>query len=112
MTLHNHLESKHTLLYLDVLQEQCWQPQSPLIKAAIKSGYTFKTLREALNSPSITLDNIPPPPPQEDGDDVPAGLGPQSKADLNASIPEFSLRAFHQYLVDFIVANNQVMKVF
>lgn len=71
-------------------------------------GYTFKTLREVLGSPSVTLSNLPPPPPREASDDFPAGLGPQSKADLGSGIPEYSLKVFHIFLVSFIVANDQV----
>jgi hypothetical protein len=110
--LRGHLESKHTLLYLTKLLEEHWQPQSPLIKAAITSGYTIGTLIQALSPPDISFDNLPPPPPREEDDEVLAGFGPQSNADLGSGIPEFSLKAFHEYLVNFIVANDQVMNIF
>jgi hypothetical protein len=32
--------------------------------------------------------------------------------DLGSGIPEFSLKAFHKYLVNFIIANDQVMNIF
>ncbi|KAI6013854.1 hypothetical protein EDC04DRAFT_2609172 [Pisolithus marmoratus] len=61
--LHNHLESVHTLLYINKLEEEGWLVQSKLLKATFSSGYTFNTLRAALALPDVTIDNLPPPPP-------------------------------------------------
>jgi len=57
-----------------MLEEQRWLAQSTLIKAAITSGYTYKTLRAVLGDPEVMLNNLPPPPSQEAGDDFQVGL--------------------------------------
>jgi len=111
-TLHQHLESKHALLYLSMLEEQRWPAQSTLIKAAITSRYTYKTLRAVLGDLEVTLNNLPPPRPREAGDDFQVGLVLQSKVDHSSGILEFSLKALCSYLVKFVVANNQVCYFF
>jgi len=95
----------HTLPYVIQLQEQGWLVQSKLLKAAFSLGYTYNSLKAALALPNSTIDNLPPPPPK-DGDNIPLRLGP--KVDLGTDIPEFSLTALHDYLVRFIVADDQV----
>ncbi|KIM61340.1 hypothetical protein SCLCIDRAFT_122229, partial [Scleroderma citrinum Foug A] len=102
----NHLESIHTLQYMVQLQEQGWVVQTKLLKAAFSGGYTYDSLKATLVLPNMTIDALPPPPLHEVGDMIPLCLGP--KTDLGTDIPEFSLTALHDYLVRFIVADDQV----
>ena len=87
------------------LQEQGWVVQTKLLKAAFSGGYTYDSLKAVLTLPNMTIDALPPPS-REVGDMIPLCLGP--KTDLGADIPEFSLTALHDYLVRFIVADDQV----
>lgn len=93
---------------MNKLEEEGWRVQSTLLKAAFMSGYTFKTLREVLSRPNATLDKLPPAPTPEIGDTVPSALGPRPKVDIGADMPEYSLQTLRQFLVDFIVENDQV----
>lgn len=102
------MEANHALVYLEALEERGWLVQTPLFKAAFSSGFTFKTLKVVLADPKVTIQNLPPPPPSEEGDSIPVGLGPLPGPDITADIPEFSVQALHDYLVRFIVANDQV----
>lgn len=99
---------KHTLLYLSKLDKEGWRVLSPLLKGAFHSGYTFQTLREVLSRPNVTIDHLPPPPTPDVGDTIPSTLGPRPKADIGAGLPEYSQQALNQFLVEFIVENDQV----
>jgi len=107
-SLHSHLELKHILLYLAKLKEEGWQVQLPLLKAAFSSGYSFKTLIAVFTDSNVAIDNLPPPPPLGDVDYIPSNLGPQSHANLDVDLPEFSIKALHDFLVGFVVTDNQV----
>jgi len=82
--------------------------QIPLLKAAFSSGYTYNSLKAVLAHQGVTIYNLPPLPPPEVGDGIPLGLGKHLKTDLGADLPEFSLGALHDYIVRFIVADDQV----
>ena len=65
------------------------------------TGYTIATLREALQKPGITLKKFPPAPEH-------CGTNPPSQTSLEAGLPPFTISMLHQYLIKFIVANDQV----
>ncbi|KAI6021257.1 hypothetical protein EDC04DRAFT_2901326 [Pisolithus marmoratus] len=109
--LHNHLELAHMLLYVNKLEEEGWLVQLKLLKATFSSGYTFNTLRATLAFPNVMIDNLPPPPPPKVGNCIPSNLGSLPRADISDGILEFSLKALHDYLVRFIVANDQAIHV-
>lgn len=83
------------LLYVMKLEEEKWTVQSPLLKAAFSSGYTYNTLKAVLADQGATIHSLLPPPPPKVGDSIPLNLGKYPKADLGADLPEFSLSALH-----------------
>lgn len=85
-----------------------WQIFVDAVINAFKMGYTFKTLIHALKQPGITGRNLPPPPRPGPGDSVPLGSQLHVPQALEDSVPEFSHQAMHEYLVRFVVADDQV----
>lgn len=85
-----------------------WQIFVDAATNAFKMGYTFKTLIHALGQPGVTSQNLPLPPRPGPGDNVPLGSLPQVPQALEDSVPEFSHQAMHEYLVRFVVADDQV----
>lgn len=75
---------------------------------AFKMGYTFKTLIHALRQPGVTSQNLPLPPRPGPGDNAPLGSLPHVPQALKDSVPDFSHEAMHEYLVRFVVADDQV----
>lgn len=86
--------------------------QSPLLKAAFSSGYTYNSLKAVLTCQGVTIHGLPPPPPPEVGDNIPSGLGKPPKPDISTDLPKFSLGALHNYIVRFIVADEQVCTLY
>lgn len=109
--LRYHLEVRHTLVYLEMLEKNRWNVQSKLLKAAFSAGHSYNSLRLALSNPEITINSLPPPPPLQPGDSTPAGIGQRPKADLGAGLPEFSLAVLQDCLVKFIVEYDEVCNI-
>ncbi|KAI6046648.1 hypothetical protein EDC04DRAFT_2597783 [Pisolithus marmoratus] len=98
-----HLDSQHLLVYLDKIEENNWPAQSKYLTAAFERGYTFNMLQEALNCAGTEISHLPPPGVD---DRVPVGKLP--KGDLSVDLPKFSIQGLHEFLVDFIVSNDQL----
>lgn len=69
-------------------------------------GYSLKTLREEVQH-GTKLTELPPPPHPNPGNSQPHDRVPSSGKDT-PTMPEFSLSAMQEYLVKFIVADDQV----
>jgi hypothetical protein len=83
--------------------------QIDAIRSAFSMGYTFRTLREAIQK-GTKLTALPPAPRPDHGDALPydfLALGQGSKKN-GPTVPEFSISAMHEYLVKFIVVDDQV----
>ncbi|KAI6041936.1 hypothetical protein EDC04DRAFT_2601246 [Pisolithus marmoratus] len=63
-------------------------------------------LQEALNHAGADISHLLPLPPPAVDDRVPVGKLP--KGDLSVDLPEFSIQCLHEFLVNFIVSNDQV----
>ncbi|KIK21606.1 hypothetical protein PISMIDRAFT_103961, partial [Pisolithus microcarpus 441] len=105
--LHIHIENFHLLEFLEQAEKQGWRWRIYInsINMAFSMGYTFTTLRQALQNPGVSIRKLPPPP-QPLGDRLPKF--PSSKSSLSNGLPEFSPSTFHCYLVRFILSNDQV----
>lgn len=95
-----------------MLEKNHWIVQSKLLKAAFNLGYSFNSLRAILLEPGMTINNLPPPPPLQPGDNIPVGIGLRPKVDLGSDLPEFSLSVLQECLVEFIVAHDEVCDAF
>jgi hypothetical protein len=95
-----------------MLEKNHWIVQSKLLKAAFNLGYSFNSLRAVLLEPGMTINNLPPPPPLQPGDNIPIGIGPRPKVDLGSDLPEFSISVLQECLVEFIVAHDEVCDAF
>ncbi|KIJ21095.1 hypothetical protein PAXINDRAFT_6876 [Paxillus involutus ATCC 200175] len=104
--LHGHIEKYHLHVYLTEADHNNWSIQIEAAKAAFSVGYTFTTLQEALQKPGASIRALPPAPQPGPGDSPPELAGSQPFS-LGAGLPSFSPPVFHQFLVRFIVANNQ-----
>ncbi|KAI6046729.1 hypothetical protein EDC04DRAFT_2597848 [Pisolithus marmoratus] len=102
---HGHLDSQHPLVYLNKIEENNWPVQSKYLVAAFKRGCTFNMLREALNCPGTEISHLLPPPPPGVDNRVPVGKLP--KGDPSVDLPEFSIQGLHEFLVNFIVSDDQ-----
>ncbi|KAI6011624.1 hypothetical protein EDC04DRAFT_2609799 [Pisolithus marmoratus] len=78
---------------------------SKYLMATFERGYTFNMLREALNHAGTEISHLLPPPPPGVDNRVPVGKLP--KGDLSIDLPKFSIQGLHEFLVDFIVSNDQ-----
>lgn len=103
-SLRGHVVNWHLEEYLALADENGWIPQIDSIRIALGTGYTLKTLLEAIQQ-GHQLTTLPPAPRPNNG-------GIQQHDRLQSSdaptVPEFSLGAMHDYLVRFIVADDQV----
>ncbi|KAI5991329.1 hypothetical protein EDC04DRAFT_2911606 [Pisolithus marmoratus] len=105
----HHLNSEHPLVYLNKIEEHNWPVQSQYLGATFKRGYTFNTLQEALNCPSTEISHLLPPPPP--GLDNRAPIGKLPKGDPGVDLPDFSIQGLHEFLVNFIISNDQAIYV-
>jgi hypothetical protein len=98
-SLRAHIEKFHLDLYLDEAERNGWSVYLENVRKAFEVGYTFPTIRQALSRPNVTIRTLPPLshlPPAES----PVALQP-------SGLPPFSIVALHQYLVKFIVSDDQ-----
>lgn len=84
--------------------------QIEVVRSAFSVGYTFRMLLKAIQEGHRIL-LLPPPPPPQPGDtrprDCPSTLGQESEK-KGPPVSEFSIATMHEYLVRFIVADDQV----
>ncbi|KAI5981995.1 hypothetical protein EDC04DRAFT_2916032 [Pisolithus marmoratus] len=106
---HGHLDSQHLLVNLDKIEENNWPVQSKYLMATFERGYTFNTLQEALNHPGAKISHLLPPPPPGVDNRVPVGKLP--KGDPSVDVPKFSIQGLCEFLVDFIVSDDQAIYV-
>lgn len=103
-----HVKKFHILNFLELAEKHGWPIFIQNVNLAFSIGYTFATLREALQKPGVSIRNLPPPPEPAPGDFRPQVPG--GKPSLHDGLPEYSLAALQRYLVDFIVADDQVRR--
>ncbi|KAI6024540.1 hypothetical protein EDC04DRAFT_2606341 [Pisolithus marmoratus] len=103
---HCHLNSQHPLVYLKKIEENNWPVQSKYLMATFERGYTFNMLQEALNHPGAEISHLLPLPPPGVDYGVPVGKLP--KGDPSIDLPEFSIQGLHEFLVNFIVSDDQL----
>ncbi|KAI6104558.1 ribonuclease H-like domain-containing protein [Pisolithus croceorrhizus] len=107
-TFHLHIERFHLHDYLDLaLQEGTdWPIQVKVMKEGVINGYSLQELK-GLVEKGVDLKNLPPHPVNSASD---PGSG-TTKADHRGSTPPFSLAMFHKLLVNFIVADDQLLHI-
>ncbi|KAG6371769.1 hypothetical protein JVT61DRAFT_9123 [Boletus reticuloceps] len=107
-SLHAHIANWHLDEYLELAEKNNWSVQvDPVRKAFSTKGYTFRTLRDAIRRGHKL--NALPPVHFDHRDSQARDFLPLSEKNMPA-IPNFSLAAMHEYLVRFIVTDDQVRK--
>jgi len=94
-SLRNHNDRWHLRAYLTAALERGWPIFSPVIKRGLELGYSLIELK-SLNEQGIDLTTLPP------------RMTRVSDPEGRSSIPQFSVATFHKFLVEFIVADDQV----
>jgi hypothetical protein len=94
-SLRNHNDRWHLEAYLTAALERGWPILSPIIKRGLELGYSLSELK-SLNEQGTDLTTLPP------------RMTRVSDPEGRRSIPQFSVAAFHKFLVEFIVADDQV----
>ena len=104
-SLRGHIERLHLVEFLPLAQMEKWMVYLTKVKVALKLGYDLSMLLEALKLPGVTIHNLPPPPqrPSDTQENLQPGGEPRDN-----ELPPFSTAAFHQFLVRFITADDQV----
>ncbi|KIM52694.1 hypothetical protein SCLCIDRAFT_140556, partial [Scleroderma citrinum Foug A] len=97
----NHIHNHHLSLYLDETEKNGWAVLINPICNALTNGHMIVTLHEALQKPGVTLKKLPPVPGHR-STNLPSHMS------LEAGLPLFTISTLHQYLIKFIVANDQV----
>ena len=105
MPKHAHIKKYHLDIYLEEAEKNSWTIWLDFVKAAFAAGYTFQTLRQALATPGTSIHSLPPLRREEHqgSSTLLSGCVP-----LENGLPPFSISALQQYLIQFIVADNQV----
>lgn len=98
--MRGHLDA-HPELYFEQVELGNWPVLAKFAKLAFAAGYTLKTLKEMISQPGIDIYCLPPAPPK-DSSDMP------QKQPLGAELPEFSHERLHEYIVQFLVAEDLV----
>ena len=103
--LHSHIERFHLWEYLELVHLENWTVFLTNVKVTLGVGYDLLMLLKVLKQPGVTIMKLPLPPRRTDNSQQNLQLdgGPQDQG-----LPPFSTAAFHQYLVKFITANDQV----
>lgn len=99
-SLRGHVEKFHLDLYLEEAERNGWSIYLENVKEAFRVGYTYLTLRQALCRPNTTIRKLPPL------SQLPTANS-SSEALQSSAPPPFSLAALHQFLVKFIVSDDQ-----
>lgn len=106
-SLRGHIINWHLEEYLELAEQNGWVVQLSAVQSAFSMGYTFKTLREAIQQGN-KIAALPPAPRPGHGDSLPGNLLPSGTEKSTSAFPEFSNAALHEYLVKFVVADDQV----
>ena len=100
-----HIEKYHLNIYLEEAKKNSWMIWLDSVKAAFTAGYTFQTLRQALATSGMSIHSLPPLHQEEHqgSSTLPSGC-----VLLENGLPLFPISALQQYLMQFIVADDQV----
>ena len=100
-----HIKKYHLNIYLEEAKKNSWMIWLDSVKAAFAAGYTFQTLCQALAAPGVSIRSLPPLHWEEHqgSSTLLSGCVP-----LENGLPLFSILALQQYLMQSIVADDQV----
>ena len=104
-----HIKKYHLNIYLEEAEKNSWMIWLDSVKAAFAAGYTFQTLCQPLATSGASIRSLPPLRREEHqgSSTLPSGCIP-----LENGLPPFSISALQQYLMQFIVADNQVCYIY
>ncbi|KAI6101604.1 hypothetical protein EDD17DRAFT_1512489 [Pisolithus thermaeus] len=107
-TLCLHIKRFHLYDYLDLaLQEgRDWPIQLKVMKECIIKGYSLQELKSLVKK-GIDLKSLPPHPISSTSNPGSGAAG----ADDRGSTPPFSFAMFHKLLIDFIIADDQLLLI-
>lgn len=103
-----HIEKFHLDIYLEEAEKNNWLIWLETVKTAFDAGYSFQSLRQALSAPNASIRSLPTLR-REGHQDSPLQPG---CVPLENGLPPFSVSALQQYLMQFIVADDQVRDVY
>ncbi|KAF9239469.1 ribonuclease H-like domain-containing protein [Melanogaster broomeanus] len=107
-TLRGHIDRHHILEYITLAEANGWQIWLERVKSAMAHGYVLSEIRDALANgqsfPSLPPGQSPSLPPRQSEASTTNSASPSGRT----SIPPEWLEGFHNHLVDFIVAADQV----
>ncbi|KIK25338.1 hypothetical protein PISMIDRAFT_9694 [Pisolithus microcarpus 441] len=108
-----HIVNWHLEEYLILAEEHKWSIQIDIVQNAFTAGYTFRTLKVALTQSGFDIHKLPPAPAPEPGDASPGDfLMPAWHLRQGCDgIPEFTIAAMHEQIVQFIVTDDQSINV-
>ena len=100
-----HIKKYHLDIYLEEAKKNSWTIWLDSVKVAFTARYTFQTLHQALAAPGMSIHSLPPLHREEHqgSSTLLSGCIP-----LENGLPPFSILALQQYLMQFIVADDQV----
>ena len=101
-SLQPHIKKYHLLEYITKAEEYGWKLYVPSVSTASQKGYSISQIREAIKA-GQDLDNLSQ---IGGGSNVIVGV-----LSHRANIPMFSMESFQDALVEFVVADDQVMLV-
>lgn len=111
-TLYGHTKKFHIDEFLTLAESEGWQIFIPSVNATFNAGYILKTLHNVLKQPGITIHKLPPAPHPEPGDVIPIHVNRQPSTSLDTDLPDFFIAALHEYIVKFIIADDQVSYIY
>ncbi|KIM58278.1 hypothetical protein SCLCIDRAFT_1191548, partial [Scleroderma citrinum Foug A] len=95
-----HILNFHLSLYLDEAEKNGWIILLNYVREAVTDGYTITTIQEALQRPGVTIKNLPQ-----------LQNCPVAYTSPEVGLPPFTISTMHQYLIRFIVADDQSISV-
>ncbi|KIK23096.1 hypothetical protein PISMIDRAFT_101157 [Pisolithus microcarpus 441] len=103
-----HIKKFHLLDYLDLVlqKDRDWPIQVKVVKDCITNGYSLQELKSLVDR-GVSLKNLPPHPI------IPTpnpGSG-NTNDNHRSGTPPFSIAIFHKSLVNFIIADDQLLQV-
>lgn len=102
----SHIEKYHLDIYLEEAEKNGWAIWLEAVRTAFDSGYNFQTLRQALAAPNASIRSLPALNRGRRDMSSPAS----GHVTLESGLPPFSIAALQQYLMQFIVADDQVRR--
>lgn len=100
-----HIKRYHLEVYLEEAEKNSWMIWLETVKVAFKAGYSFQTLHQALATPNMSIQSLPS---LHWGGDQGTSSFPSGHIPLENGLPPFSISALQQYLMQFIIMDNQV----